>query len=200
MPALSCIETIAVENRAFRNLSYHQTRLDYTRKTLWGYSDSLDLKQLIEVPDHVSNAMHKCRIVYDENIKAIKWELHQKRLINSIKKIYSDEVEYSFKFDQRPQLNVLFERRGLADEILIIKNGMVTDCFYYNVAFYDGSNWYTPDTNLLPGTQRALLLDQGILQSIPISENDLTKYSHIKLFNALADWANGPELSIDCIS
>jgi hypothetical protein len=32
-----------------------------------------------------------------------------------------------------------------------------------------------------------------------ISEKDLSKYSHIKLFNAMVNWENSPELAVEVI-
>ncbi|WP_229254267.1 hypothetical protein [Dyadobacter sp. NIV53] len=161
-----CIETIAVENRQFKNLKYHEVRLNKTRNELWGYRDQWDLSAMIVIPDSVTHDLHKCRLAYGFEIDAVKWEPYSLRTINKIRLVYDDSVEYSYKYDQRPGLNQLFEQRKDADEILIIKQGMVTDSFYYNVAFFDGKKWLTPDTPLLPGTQRAFYLIQELLKRL----------------------------------
>lgn len=194
-----CIETICVENRKLKNLSYHEARLNKTRKELWGYTDQWNLAELLEVPESISNEKHKCRVAYSKEIDHIKWELHTLRTVKSIRRVYSSTVDYSFKYDKREELNSLFAQRKDADEILIIKNGWVTDAFYYNVAFGDGKNWFTPSTYLLPGTQRAYLLDQGIIRERDISEADIFSYSAIKLFNALVAWENAPEIDTKLI-
>lgn len=199
MPQTLCIETIAVENRCFKNLEYHEARLNKTRRELWGYTDSWKLSEHVSIPDTISNELHKCRIAYNQEIDQIKWEAYTARTIATIRKVYHNTVDYSYKYDQRPQLNALFAQRGDADEILIIKKGMITDTYVCNVAFFDGRNWLTPDTNLLPGTQRALLLDQGMIQEARISENDIAQFSHIKLFNAMVDWESAPVIPIGMI-
>ena len=191
-----CIETIAVENRQFKNLSYHEARLNKTREKLWGYLDYWDLSKMLVIPDSITNDLHKCRLAYGFEIDAIKWEPYTPRTISKIQRVYHDSVEYSFKYDQRPELNTLFAQKNDADEILIIKQGMVTDSFYYNVAFLDNNKWYTPDTFLLPGTQRAFLIDYGILEEAKIAEKDIYKYSHIKLFNAMVEWDKAPILEV----
>jgi 4-amino-4-deoxychorismate lyase len=183
-----CIETIAVKNRQFKNIEYHEARLNKTRKELWGYSDYWKLEELINIPNNVSHDLHKCRLAYGEKIDNIRWEPYTPRTIRKIRIVHHNTVDYSFKYDQRPQLNDLYAQRGDADEILIIKKGMVTDSFYCNVAFLDGEDWYTPKTYLLPGTQRALLLDSGVIREADISEKDIQKFSHIKLFNAMLGW------------
>ena len=194
-----CIETIAVENRQLKNLKYHEARLNKTRNELWGYRDKWNLSEMIVIPDSITNDLHKCRLAYGYEIDAIKWEPYSLRTINKIRRVYHDSVDYSFKYDKREELNTLFAERKDADDILIIKQGMVTDSFYCNVAFLDGEKWYTPDTFLLPGTQRAFLLDSGIIEEAVISENDIDKYSHIKLFNAMVGWENAVTLEVGLI-
>lgn len=193
-----CIETICVENRLLKNVAYHDVRLNTTRKKLWGCSDLWRLSDL-PIPESITNARHKLRIVYGEKIEDIQWELHVPRAIRTIKKVYHDDVDYAFKYNDRSVLGKLFAQRGSADEILIIKSGMVTDSFYCNVAFRAGGSWFTPRTNLLPGTQRAFLLDSGVLQEADISENQIQNYSHIRLFNALMDWDSAAELEIGLV-
>lgn len=194
-----CFETICVENRRIRNLAYHQARIDKTRRDLWRCTDELSLAALA-IPDFVTHERHKLRVAYAVQIEEIKWELHVPRTIRSIRKVYSNEVDYGYKYNDRSSLTHLFEQRGDADDILIIKNGLVTDSFFCNVAFYDGVKWYTPTSNLLPGTQRACLVDSGVITLAEITEEQITDYMSVKLFNALIDWEHAPELEIGLIS
>ncbi len=83
----------------------------------------------------------------------------------------------------------LYDQRDDNSEILMIKNGLVTDCFYYNVAFYS-DDWYTPEEPLLQGTMRAYLLDEGIINEARITLEDIPLYSKICLFNALNPFGN----------
>ena len=70
--------------------------------------------------------------------------------------IDNDDICYPYKYTDRDNINRLIELRGDCDDILIIKNGMVTDSSYANVVFRDlNGNWVTPSTFLLPGTIRA---------------------------------------------
>ena len=199
MSANLCIETICVENRQLRNGSYHNARLNKTREDLWGYKDIWNLDDL-KIPEYVTDQRHKLRIAFAREIEDIRWELHVPRTIRSVKKVYDNDVSYTYKYQDRSRLNQLFAERANADEILIIKNGMVTDSLYYNVAFFDGEKWLTPTTNLLPGTQRAFLLDSGVITEAVIAESDMKNYSHIRLFNALSDWDHAPELEIGLVS
>lgn len=195
-----CFETICVENRQLKNLSYHEARLNKTRRELWGCMDDWDLAGLLQIPDQVDDSMHKCRLAYDKGIDNIQWEPYSRRTIRKIQRVYHDEIDYQYKYDNREVLNMLFAQRGDADEILIVKNGLVTDSNYCNVAFFDGSYWLTPTTPLLPGTQRAFLLDQGIIRPAEIRESDIATFRNIRLFNAMVDWAHAATLEVSLIA
>lgn len=197
MSQTRCIETIRVENRKIYNLKYHNERLNHTRIQLWNYEDKWDLEKLIVIPEDLTPARYKLRIAYKQQIEDIRWEPYTQRKINSIKLVHDDHVDYAYKYDQRDYLTQLFGLRDQADEILIVKNQMITDAYFYNVAFYDGSHWYTPNTPLLPGTQRAFLLETGKIKSKSISVASLANFTSLRLFNALTPWETAPELSID---
>ncbi|MEO6283877.1 MAG: aminotransferase class IV, partial [Dyadobacter sp.] len=181
------------------NLSYHEARLNKTRTELFGFTDSWNLSELISIPDDVTDAYYKCRLAYSKTIDNIKWEPYNFRTITKIQRVYDDAINYSYKYDDRTSLNNLFEKRGDAEEILTIKNGMVTDTLYCNVAFLKDGRWFTPDTPLLPGTQRAFLLDSEIIEEVQIPESGISQYSHIRLFNAMVNWDNSTVLGIKTI-
>ena len=195
-----CFETICVENRQLKNLSYHEARLNKTRRELWGYNDNWDLSELLQIPDLIDDSVHKCRIAYGKNVDNIRWEPYSPRSIRKIQRVYHDEIDYRYKYDNRDTLNALYAKRNDADEILIIRKGLVTDSNFCNVAFLDGNRWFTPASPLLPGTQRALLLDQGIIETTNIPESDIGSFSQIRLFNAMVDWAHAATLDVSLIA
>lgn len=194
-----CFETICVQNRQIINISYHQNRLNKTRKEFYGLDDIWDLSELITVPDFVTTQPHKCRLTYAQDIDNILWEPYHQRRIEKIQKVYDDTVDYAYKYNDRSRLNFLLEQKKDADDILIIKNGMVTDTNFCNVAFQKNGQWFTPHTPLLPGTQRAFLLDSGMIQEADISEADIEKFTHIRLFNAMVNWENSPVIEVKFI-
>jgi 4-amino-4-deoxychorismate lyase len=200
MPRTLCFETICVENRVLKNLSYHEARLNHTRSALYGFTDFWNLSELLLIPDSLENRLYKCRVAYEREIDNIKWEVYTPRTIRKIQRVYHDTIDYAFKYDDRAVLNTLFAQRGNADEILIIKNKLVTDSCYCNTAFFNGKRWLTPSAPLLHGTQRAFLLDNGTLEEAEIKEDAISGFSHIKLFNAMIKWENAPALDIDTIA
>ena len=92
-----------------------------------------------------------------------------------------------YKSVDRSTLNELKKQQGDCDEILIIRDNHLTDTSYTNVALYDGQQWFTPSTPLLPGTMRQSLLDKGILQEREILVSDIPQYQQISLFNAMME-------------
>jgi 4-amino-4-deoxychorismate lyase len=83
-----------------------------------------------------------------------------------------------------------------ADEILIIKNGFVTDTSFSNIVFFDGIKWITPSTYLLNGTQRQQLLQQGAIIEEEIRPSDLKHFRFAKLINAMLDLETSPSIDI----
>src|SRR5690606_14853325 len=88
---------------------------------------------------------------------------YEVRAVTSLKIIHDDTIDYSLKYEDRSSIDNLFAKRNNCDDILIIKNGFVTDASYSNIAFYDGSRWITPAQPLLKGTMRQHLLDTGVI-------------------------------------
>jgi 4-amino-4-deoxychorismate lyase len=192
----SCIETIRVEDGTLHNLHYHQQRMNTTRAELWRCDKIISLKELITVPEVLQKGLLKCRITYNEGIENVEWEPYQLRSIKSLKVVSDDCISYSYKFKNRVLLQQLFNQRGLYDDVLIVKKGLLTDTSYCNIALFDGQKWYTPTSYLLPGTQRAHLLDVGVIEEKEIALRSLQQYSKIRLFNAMIPWETA--VDIDC--
>ncbi|MBK6364984.1 MAG: hypothetical protein IPF52_16435 [Saprospiraceae bacterium] len=45
----------------------------------------------------------------------------------------ADDIEYPYKWVERPELDEVFRQRGNTDEIINIRKGWVTDAYYYNL-------------------------------------------------------------------
>ena len=95
-------------------------------------------------------------------------------------------MTYSYKFLDREALNRL-KKEAPTDEVIFIKEGMVTDSSYANLVFSDGVKWYTPTTFLLNGTCRQRLLKEGKIEERPIFQEDITSFRYIGLINAMLD-------------
>ncbi|MBE0640105.1 MAG: aminotransferase class IV [Bacteroidales bacterium] len=182
------LETIRVENRVLQHLEYHQQRMERTVKEFFPLSETPVLTDLVAIPDWIEKGTYKCRVIFSEAIEKIEFEKYFPRRINTLKIVKDDEVDYSFKFANRSKLNQLLSHKGACDDILIVKNGLVTDTSYSNILLYDGSIWVTPDHPLLPGTCRQRLLDNHHVTSREITINDLRKFRNFMLINAMLDF------------
>ena len=78
--------------------------------------------------------------------------------------------------------------RDGADDVLMVREGRLTDTSIANVALFDGRQWHTPVRPLLGGVKRRFLLESGTIVERDIRVEDLRRYSRIRLFNALIDW------------
>ena len=124
------------------------------------------------------------RIVYHTKINEITFEQYTPKVIKSLKLVEASP-HYSFKFSDRTELNALLSQKGDADEILIVRNGCITDTSFSNVVFKKGNDFFTPDTYILNGTKRQLLLQKGIIREKRITVENMHKFEEIILINAM---------------
>lgn len=107
------------------------------------------------------------------------------RPVTSLKLVTSDGLDYTYKSSNRQKLDELFKQKGDADDILIVRDGFLTDTSIANIALWNGEQWETPEAPLLEGTMRASLLGKEIIVPATIRPQDLSRYSLIRLFNAM---------------
>jgi 4-amino-4-deoxychorismate lyase len=115
--------------------------------------------------------------------------------------VQDDEIDYSYKYTDRSRLDSLRKppiNSGDSD-VLIVKNGLVTDTSFANIAFSDGKKWYTPDSPLLKGTKRALYLTNGTLTERRIRPADISGFTRARLINAMLDLETGIDITMDNI-
>jgi 4-amino-4-deoxychorismate lyase len=180
------VETIKTENGFLQNLTYHNMRMMRTISELFGKNTEIDLNKIVNVPTSLINGIYKCRVIYSQNELSYEFTPYVIRKVVSLKTVHDNEISYSYKYVNREKLNRLFELRGKCDDILIIKNGRVTDTSYANIVFRNNSGkWITPVSCLLPGTRRASLLKQGVIAEEEIGIKDLSKYSEARLINSM---------------
>ena len=198
------LETIRFENGAFQNLRYHQERMEASRKALFPNSKTNDLeatlrKEMKARTDISRTGLFKCRVVYDTQIRVIEWIPYNFPKIHSLKMVFSDKIEYSYKYEDRKALNQLFKEKGHADDILIVKNGLITDTSFCNILFYNGKNWITPSFPLLKGTQRRNLLEREYIIPAEITPFDLKNFSKARLINAMIRFEDTLDIDIQDI-
>ena len=186
------IETICILNGMALNLEAHQQRMKRTATHFGFESPSLqsrlgkeeDIKRLLK--GDLQEGKVKCRVVYRDTIEEITVERYHPKKVGSLK-LMNASPDYSFKFADRSALNELLKQKGSSDEILIVRDGLITDTSYSNVVFRKGSRLYTPDEPLLNGTKRQQLLHEGRVEEAKITPDRLHEYDRVYLINALLD-------------
>lgn len=178
------LETIRVENGEFVHLNKHLARLQQTISFFYGKNVELAERE-IQVPENFSKGLVKCRIIYSDSIEKIEFQSYQKRPIKRLKIVYDNTIDYAYKSTDREMINQLYLQKGDADEIIIVKDGFVTDSSFSNLLFENEKGLFTPTTYLLNGIQRQFLLEKKIIRECPIKEENIYRYSRIHLINAM---------------
>ena len=175
------LETIRCYDGQADNLHYHQKRMDESLHSL-GFTNKYDLDQLITPPN---NDLYRCRIVYNDKEIDLQYLHYTQRRISSLQLIQADKISYPLKYADRALLDTLFSQRDNADDVLIVKDGLITDTTIANIAFFNGQVWLTPKDPLLHGTTRARLLDEKLIIEADIRASDLDQYTEFALMNAM---------------
>ena len=179
------VETICIKDGKARNLRYHVERMNRTIDQFFpDLAPVTETGLLGEIP--AIEGLQKARVVYSEQgITERTFAPYTTRHIQSIATVVDDSINYTWKSTDRSMLVKQREKAPWADEVIIVKDGCITDTSYTNLCFYDGREWFTPDTPLLPGTMRQYLLDEGLIKERRIRIDDLGKYQQVSLINAM---------------
>jgi 4-amino-4-deoxychorismate lyase len=191
------LESICLNNGVFQNLEYHKSRMQNSAQSVFGVKQDFDLSEL-DQESFPSNGLFKVRVVYDSQIRSVEILPYEIRPVKSLKIVYDNDINYDHKYLDRTKLEYLYSLREKADDILIVKNGMITDTFYANVLFKKGEDWFTPTFYLLNGTMRKSLIDQQIIKETLITPENYHHYKSCKLINSMLGM-DGPEISIESI-
>jgi 4-amino-4-deoxychorismate lyase len=191
-------ETIQVMDGNPQHLFYHERRMDAARRELFQCTDTIELASVILCPEKATHGRHKCKVVYGERIERLEFEPYRQRAITSLRIVTCDDIDYRYKYVDRRPFDRLLD--GIdADDIIIVKNGLLTDTSFSNLAFLDGVRWITPASPLLEGTARARLIESGVLCAEEIRLSDMNRLSSAKLINALNDFGEAPMVPIEHI-
>ncbi|MCG3714890.1 aminotransferase class IV family protein [Aliarcobacter butzleri] len=177
MESIKYFETIKCEDFEVFNLDYHQKRVANT------IGLNINLQEYI---NPISEELLRCKLIYDENgVVDVLYFPYKKREIKSFKIIFDNEIEYSKKYLNRAKLDELYEKKDDCDEVIIIKNEIVTDTTIANIAIFYENSWITSKNCLLGGTTRARLLEEKKMFEKDITLDMLKNASKVALMNAM---------------
>ena len=181
------IESIKVEDRKIFLLDHHQKRVDATFAH-FGKEGSINLSEIFRNLDHDEDGLYKLRISYDLN-KNFRTQLIPYAIseINNFQLVVNNVYDYSFKFEDRKELEKMLQQ-ARSGEIIIVKNNHITDTSFSNILFKKEKDWFTPSTYLLNGVQRQHLLQKNKIKEAEITMQNVSEYSHFQLINAMNDF------------
>lgn len=192
MCRLQLIETLRMDDGAIRRLPYHERRYEQTMQHFWPgkrHDSLLDILGKKGLSEHNSPLRYpgifKVHIDYGDGATAIIANPYRPKHVNSLRLVTDNSIDYSYKYADRSRLAKCLDKRGDCDEVIIVKNNLLTDTSYSNIALFNGTTWLTPRAPLLRGTMRACLLDCGLIKEADIHPSDLSLFTRVSLINAM---------------
>ena len=174
---MSYFETIKCNNFEVFNLDYHKKRVIDT------IGVDINIKEYIYPPN--PNFL-KCNLFYDfDGIIEITYNPYVKKKIKSFKLVYDNSIIYDKKATNRDAIDKLVEKKQNCDEIIIVKNNLITDTSIANIAIFYDNKWFTPKTPLLKGTTRERYINLGYIKQKDITVDMLLNAKKIALMNAM---------------
>jgi 4-amino-4-deoxychorismate lyase len=171
------LETIKSVDGELQYLNFHQRRVDATL-----IDSSHKLSDILHPP---RDGSYRCRVIYDKKEAEVSYHPYTFNIAKTFKLIHADNLKYDLKYANRKELQELKSLCSDYDDILIVKNSLITDTTIANVAFLQDNRWFTPKHPLLKGTTRMRLIEDGFLHVRNISTDDIKQYSGFAIMNAM---------------
>jgi len=177
------IETLLVKNGEVQNLKYHLERI---KKTYKYFKWAMENGQWKMLDGKLKIKEGRVRITYNQyGIKKIETFPIKERSFKKFKAVKID-FDYKFKYQNRNSFSILhYQFPTDIDELILVKNNLITDTTISNLAFFTGKEWITPKYPLLKGTKREELLKKGILKEENIHISDLKYFKKMAMINAI---------------
>lgn len=184
-------ETLCIENGQVQNLALHQQRYENSLREFYAgqpyniFSLAKILQKNTALWANLQSPIIRCRIDYNATQYHLQCFPYQRKTYQRFQPVICDDIDYHLKYSNRAIFNELLKQKGDCDEIIIVKQGKITDCTIGNLILRQGSQWFTPDSPLLIGTQRSKLLKERKIIERKILLSDLPLFEEIRLINAL---------------
>lgn len=181
-------ESLCIQNGIILNSKWHEKRFRKAYLKYFGKSAYFNLLDQIKIPKEFKKGNVKLKVLYGKNGRETQFEIYKLQKINSIRLVHVSSLMYPLKFTNREKLNSLYEQRGGCDDVIIVRDGQITDSSYANLIFFNGREWITPKHPLLKGTCRARLLANGKIKMATLGIQELKAFKGLKLINAMRDF------------
>ena len=191
-------ESIKLQDGEFNHLNLHQERVKKAMADFYPKLKVIDLAEFLQQTSFPVEGIYKCRIVFDSEVRQVEFVKYVKREIRSLRLVEINIKSLPYKLEDRSEIAAAMVQRGDCDDVLLVKDKLITDTSFSNIAFFDGKKWFTPRIPLIFGVNRSHLLKQGALIEKDITPNDLLNFQRVALFNAMNEFGS-IELNISSI-
>lgn len=190
------IDTIKLADGHYELIDRHNKRINNTINHFFGFNPGIDLNLFLPKPGKYKSGTYKCRLTYSNRIESIEISPYIKRTIKKLKIVDLNAADvsaeyrsfnYEFKYQDRTLINSFLTGIDDISDILIVKNGSLTDTSFSNIILFDGEKWITPSTFLLNGVKRRYLLENNKIAEEKVSLDDIGRFQKISLINAMLD-------------
>ena len=179
------IETIHIEHHKVFLLENHLSRIQQTCVEYYGKKK--DIQQLhYEILFFAKETKIKTKLSIYYNLHEHSF-FHKYYKIKNFHLIENNEYDYHLKYADRSFFEQAKSKFDNADEIIIVKNGKITDTSFSNICLLKNNKWITPITPLLNGIKRQYYLQQKQIEEQEIKVKDIKSFSKISLINSLLD-------------
>lgn len=185
-------ETILIIDDKIQNIEFHQERFEKSYFELWGKKVTISLNEII--CSTIKQGLVRAKFTYSQLHYEINYTEYSPKVIKSLQVVDGKNIDYSLKYLNRKNINSLYAKRNDCDDIIITKNGLITDTSIANLYFFDGKKWITPKTPLLNGTARQRLLLNSDFVEDDILISDIRKFQKIAISNALIGFTELPNI------
>ncbi len=185
------IETLQIVDGHFTDPTPHLRRIHATLAEIGESGFLLPAFADTVIPEDKRTGCVKCRYLYDQHKGKMEFADYIPRKIRTLRMVEDNQIDYHLKYADRRPLEALWAKRESCDDILIVKNGEITDTSYSNVVLYDGMRYVIPRSYLLNGIRRRQLLSTGFAEEVPVAPSDLIDYQCLYLINSMLDIKDG---------
>ncbi|MFZ1675679.1 MAG: aminotransferase class IV [Saprospiraceae bacterium] len=198
VPQAQFLETICIRDGMPQHLDWHQRRIKNTMQHLFpAIQHEWELIDLIRPPLRFMQGTVRCRVLYNQaelTVHYFEYRLHSIQRLQLIE--IPDAYDYKYKYADRIVLENLYTQRKESDDILMTRDGWITDTSIANIAFSKNGRWYSPSIPLLAGTTWKRLISSGIMIPSPIHKSQLGLFDSFKIFNAMNEWESAEEIPV----
>jgi 4-amino-4-deoxychorismate lyase len=178
-------ESIRVDNGQIPLLNFHQKRVDISYSSVFKKVNTYNLQECIK-PFLKKDGIQKCRFIYDDKkyrIEIIDYQIIEPKRIGWLR--IDPNFNYSFKYYDRNFFNKIKESYSGFNEIILVKNDLITDSTYCNLIVYAKGKWIVPQTCLLNGVERTRIISAYNFPIEPITIDEFLSAKEYKLINAM---------------